>query len=201
MTAPAPMWQSRPTIARAPRTAFMSIIVRAPTSAPMLMTAPIMITQSLPIRAPSLMKAPGSTRASSLRRSSIGRAEFRAGDLDMGILDSRPAALQPRLDGRVVADEHPERALAEGLKAAPDEFFLPKLAAHEDFGRRLLRARGDELCDLSRGHGSPGVPGSRPWSGWSRPGCPSLYKTISWFDRPLRRRPPRRRRTRTIRRR
>ena len=48
-TAPAPMWQFFPTVARPPSTAPISIIVPAPITAPILIMAPIIITAPSPI--------------------------------------------------------------------------------------------------------------------------------------------------------
>ena len=48
-TAPAPIWQFLPTVARPPRTAPISIMVPSPMIAPMLMMAPIMMTALSPI--------------------------------------------------------------------------------------------------------------------------------------------------------
>ena len=76
-TAPAPMWQRAPTIARPPSTAPMSIMVPAPTLAPMLRMAPIMMTAPSPISTCSRMMAPGSIRARRSFVSSRGTAELR----------------------------------------------------------------------------------------------------------------------------
>ena len=55
----------------------MSIIVPAPISAPMLITAPIMTMTRSPMTAPSRMNEPGSMRAFTPLRSSSGSAELR----------------------------------------------------------------------------------------------------------------------------
>ena len=62
-TAPAPMWQCLPTVARPPSTAPMSIMVPSPTTAPMFRIAPIIMTALSPICTCSRMMAPGSMRA------------------------------------------------------------------------------------------------------------------------------------------
>ena len=76
-TAPAPMWQCLPTVARPPSTAPMSIMLPSPITAPMLMIAPIMITALSPISTWSRMIAPGSMRALMFFLSSSGMAELR----------------------------------------------------------------------------------------------------------------------------
>ena len=76
-TAPAPMWQRAPTVARPPSTAPMSIMVPGPTTAPMLITAPIIMTAPSPISTFSRMMAPGSIRAFTPFKSSRGTPEFR----------------------------------------------------------------------------------------------------------------------------
>ena len=56
----------------------MSIMVRLPTTAPILRMAPIMMTAPSPISTFSRMMAPGSIRALRSFRSSRGTPEFRA---------------------------------------------------------------------------------------------------------------------------
>ena len=55
----------------------MSIMVPSPTTAPMLMMAPIMMTALSPMETFSRMMAPGSMRAFTPRTSSIGTPELR----------------------------------------------------------------------------------------------------------------------------
>ena len=119
----------------------MSIIVLAPTSAPMLMTAPIMITQSLPIRAPARMTAPGLDARLHVCQIEKRQGGIAGGHFDVLIDDARPAPRRPFPDGFVVADEDPERALAEGLKARAFEIALRNSPSDIDFGRRDFFAR------------------------------------------------------------
>jgi hypothetical protein len=59
-------------------TAFISIMVLSPITAPTLMTAPIMMTAPSPIFTMSLTIAPGSILALYFVKSANGNAEFRA---------------------------------------------------------------------------------------------------------------------------
>ncbi len=80
ITAPAPTCTFFPILPLAPTTAFMSTIEFSPISAPILITAPIIITAFLPMETPSLIRAPGSILAFIYLVSRRGIAEFLLSD-------------------------------------------------------------------------------------------------------------------------
>ena len=100
------------------------------------MTAPIMMTQSLPIL------APGPDNRSRLDAGVHGpQVEERQGrvagfGLDEPGRDLLPALRQPGPDGLVIADEDPERPLAEDLESGAVEVARPEPPL--DPGRKMV---------------------------------------------------------------
>ena len=125
-TAPAPMWQSSPTVARPPRTAPMSIMVRFPTTAPMFRMAPIMMTAFSPMVTCSRMMAPGSIRAGISFRSSRGTPELRRS------FSTTRSVILSRLASRMGASD-PQSPKTTRLDPSPNTLAEPKSTGADTF--------------------------------------------------------------------